>query len=154
MSALSPSPESQDQPSLLPRRKLRPFVIGERELDAGYREIRPEGELDLSVADRFQERLNAAAGEDVEVLVCLAGCDFIDSTGVAAIILAHKLMVGRGRRLFICHPSPEVSRILALTGLTDEGLVLDADDEVLARRFGHAVGRAAELPSRGDAGGA
>jgi anti-anti-sigma factor len=117
-------------------------VISERELDPGYREVRPEGELDLSVADRFQQRLNAAARDDVEVLVCLEDCDFIDSTGVAAIVLAHRLMVDRGRRLFICHPSPEVRRILALTGLTEEGLVVDASEEALAERFGHTVGRA------------
>lgn len=67
-----------------PWEKMRPFRISERQLDAGCREIRPEGELDLSVADRFQERLNAAVADDVEVRICLKDCDVIDSTGIAA----------------------------------------------------------------------
>jgi anti-sigma B factor antagonist len=102
---------------------MRVFRIGERDLEGGCREIRLEGELDLSVADRFQARLDAAILDDVEVLVCVEECDFIDSTGIAVIVLAHKLMANKGRHLVVCHPSAEVNRVLALTGLTDEGIV-------------------------------
>jgi anti-anti-sigma factor len=117
---------------------MRAFRICERDLGPECREIRLEGELDLSVAYRFQERLNAAAADDVEVLVCLGDCDFIDSTGIAVIVLVHKLMADKGRRLVVCHPSAEVSRILALTGLTAEGIVVDGTDEAM-KRFGHVV---------------
>lgn len=121
---------------------MRPFGISERELDAGYREIRLRGEVDLSVAERLQKRLHAAAVDDVDVLVCLGECDFIDSTGIAAIVLAHRLLADRGRRLFVCHPSPEVSRILSLTGLTEEGVVVADSEVALAERFGHVAGPA------------
>jgi anti-anti-sigma factor len=57
--------------------------------------MRVEGELDLSVVDQFQKRLDIAVIEDIEVLVCLERCDFIDSTGIAAIVSAHKLMASR-----------------------------------------------------------
>jgi anti-sigma B factor antagonist len=120
---------------------MRAFRISERDLDGGCREIRLEGELDLSIADRFQARLDAAISDDVEALVCLEDCDFIDSTGIAVIVLAYKLMANRGRRLVVCHPSAEVSRILALTGLTEEGMVFDSTDAALAERFGHVVSR-------------
>jgi anti-anti-sigma factor len=120
---------------------MRPFRISEVDLDPECREMRVEGELDLSVADRFKERLDAAAMEDVEVLVCLDQCDFIDSTGIAAIVLAHKLMATRGRRLLVCNPSDQVSRILAVTGLNDVGLICASTDAALAERFGHAVAR-------------
>jgi hypothetical protein len=33
---------------------MRAFRINERDLSGKCREVRPEGELDLSVADRFQ----------------------------------------------------------------------------------------------------
>jgi len=121
---------------------MRSFRISERDLNGECREIRLEGELDLSVADRFQARLNAIATYDVEVLVCLEDCDFIDSSGIAVIVLAHRLMADRGRRLFVCHPSPEVGRILALTGLIDEGVVVDGANganTALAERFGHVI---------------
>jgi anti-anti-sigma factor len=118
---------------------MRPFRISEVDLDSECREMRVEGELDLSVADQFQTRLDAAAMEDLEVLVCLEQCDFIDSTGIAAIVLAHKLLASRGRRLLICNPSGQVSRILAVTGLNDVGLIYASTDAALAERFGHAV---------------
>jgi anti-anti-sigma factor len=120
---------------------MRAFRINERDLSGKCREVRPEGELDLSVADRFQQRLNAAAGEDIDVLVCLEECDFIDSSGIAVIVLAHRLVTGRGRHLVVCHPSPEVSRILEMTGLVEEGIVVDGTDAALAERFGHVVSR-------------
>jgi anti-anti-sigma factor len=111
---------------------VRPFRISEVDLDPECREVRVEGELDLSVADQFQKRLDAAAMEDLEVLVCLDQCDFIDSTGIAAIVWAHKLMASKGRRLLVCNPSGQVSRILAVTGLSDNGLVYDGTDAALA----------------------
>lgn len=120
---------------------MRPFRISEADLDSECREIRVEGELDLSVADQFQTRLDAATREDIEVLVCLEQCDFIDSTGIAAIVMAHKLLESRGRRLLVCNPSSQVSRILAVTGLTDAGFVYASTDAALAERFGHAVTR-------------
>lgn len=134
--------------SSLPRAKspiavqqMRPFRIIEVDLDSECREMRVEGELDLSVADQFQKRLDAAAIEDIEVLVCLERCDFIDSTGIAAIVWAHKLMASRGRRLLVCNPSGQVSRVLAVTGLNGAGLIYASTEAALAERFGHAVTR-------------
>jgi anti-sigma B factor antagonist len=120
---------------------MRAFRIDERNLGGGCREVRLEGELDLSVVERFQQRLNAAVADDVDVLVCLEECDFIDSTGIAVIVLAHRLMAGKGRRLVVCHPSTEVGRILAMTGLVEEGIVVDGSNAALAERFGHVVSR-------------
>lgn len=101
------------------RRQMRAFRISERDLDSECRELCVEGELDLAVADQLKSRLEAAAAEDVEVLVRLDRCDFIDSTGIAAIAWAHQLMASKGRRLRVCNPSGQVGRVLALTGLSD-----------------------------------
>jgi stage II sporulation protein AA (anti-sigma F factor antagonist) len=123
---------------------MRTFRISERSLGGECREIRLEGELDLAVADRLHARLKAVAMDDVEALICLKDCDFIDSSGIAVIVLAHRLMAGRGRRLFVCHPSPDAGRILAMTGLTEEGIVVDGADgthTALADHFGHVVNR-------------
>jgi anti-anti-sigma factor len=121
--------------------EIRVFRTSERDLVGECREIRLEGELDLSVVERLQGRLDTAVADDVDVVLCLEECDFIDSTGVAVIVLAHRLMSAKGRRLLVCHPSAEVSRILALTGLIEEGIVVDGADTTLADRFGHVVGQ-------------
>ena len=102
---------------------MRAFRISEKDVDSGCRELRVEGELDLAVADQLERRLDAAAAKEVDVLVYLDQCDFIDSTGIAAIVAAHKLMASKGRRLVLCNPSGQVSRVLAVTGLSDNGLV-------------------------------
>jgi anti-anti-sigma factor len=126
--------------------QIRAFGISEVDLDAGPREVRVEGELDLSVADQLRQRLDAAVNEDVEVLVCLERCDFIDSTGIAAIVFAHQQLASRGRRLFICGPSRQVSRILTITGLNHVGLVYASAEKALAEGFGHI----AETPDEAD----
>lgn len=112
--------------------QMRPFRISEADLDSRCREVRVEGELDLSVADRLQERLEVAAGEDLDVFVSLERCDFIDSTGIAAIVAAHKLAASRGRRLCVCSPAGQVSRTLAVTGLSDVGLIYASLDAAMA----------------------
>lgn len=109
-------------------REIRPFRISEVDLDPECREVRVEGELDLSVADQLRERLDDAVLADVDVRVCLERCDFVDSTGIAAIVFAHRLMASKGRRLLLCNPSGQVSRILAVTGLNDVDLVYFTDD--------------------------
>ncbi len=111
---------------------MREFRITEKDVDSECRELRVEGELDLSVADRFQQRLDAAVAEELDVLVFLDQCDFIDSTGIAAIVRAHRSITGKGRRLLLCNPSGQVGRILAITGLSDNGLVRDSTDAALA----------------------
>jgi anti-sigma B factor antagonist len=125
---------------------VRAFRVAERDLDGECREIRVEGELDLSVAEQLQERLDLAAKGGVDVLVCLDKCDFVDSSGIAALVLAHKLIASRGRRLFVCHPTSQVHRILTLTGLTGDGLVFDCADGTLTERFGHVAGLPRESP--------
>ncbi len=115
---------------------MRRFRISEVDLDSECREMRVEGELDLSVAGQLQERLEAAASEDFEVLLSLEGCDFIDSTGIAAIVSAHKRMASNGRRLSVCNPSGQVSRILAVTGLSNAGFLYASIEAAMAERSG------------------
>ena len=139
MSVHQRSDRGRGSPSPNAPMPARPFRVSEVDPDPGCREVRVEGELDLSVADQFQRRLDAAASDDVEVLIRLERCDFIDSTGIAAIVFAHRLLAEKGRRLLICGPSRQVSRILTVTGLDHDGLVYPSAEEALAVGFGHAT---------------
>ncbi len=137
---------------------MRPFRISEQDLDPGARELRVEGELDIAVAGQLKSRLDAAAAEDVDVFVRLDECDFIDCTGLAAIVSAGKLMASKGRRLRLCNASAQVARLLDLTGLNDDGLACDPQETRLVRvswpdstsrrrRRSHAGCEAAHVPS-------
>jgi anti-anti-sigma factor len=105
-------------------------TITETEVGPGCSEVRVEGELDLAVVDQLQEALERCAGR--QTLVDLAGCEFIDSTGIAVLVRAHrKWRDDGGGRLAVHSASDHVRRVLAITGLNGIGLVFDSRDEAL-----------------------
>jgi anti-anti-sigma factor len=106
------------------------FRVSEREVAPGCREIRIEGELDLAVADQLQEAIARCRGE--QTLIDLADCDFIDSTGIAVIVRAHREWAeDGGGRLLVHSPCDQVLRILTITGLTGIGLVFESRVQAL-----------------------
>jgi anti-sigma B factor antagonist len=112
---------------------MQVFKLSEQEIRPGCRGIAVEGELDLSVADELRDTLERAIGESSEVLIRLETCDFIDSTGIAVIVGAHKRAAEEGKRaVAVCAPSSQVFRVLSVTGLTDNGLVFESVDDALA----------------------
>lgn len=111
---------------------MRQFNVTERDLRPGCREVKVEGELDLAVAGKLDEVLDAAAAQCTHVLIGLERCDFIDSSGIAAILRAHNRMQEEGHRLVVYAPTEQVLRVLTMTGLTRNGLVFDTAEEALA----------------------
>lgn len=110
---------------------LRNFKLTETELDSGQREVAVVGELDLAVAEQLQEAL--ARSRDVDTLVDLGACEFIDSTGIAVLIKAHQEAEATGRMLKIHSPTAQVLRVFTVTGLTDNGLVFESRETALSR---------------------
>lgn len=111
---------------------MKAFALTERTLEPDCHEILIEGELDLAVADRLREALDQARAAHDRVLIGLQGCEFIDSTGIAVIVQAHAQMAEQGGRLTVYGASSQVHRILAVTGLTQDGLVFASADEARA----------------------
>ena len=111
---------------------LRTFKLFERDLRPGCREIRVEGELDLAVADQLADGLARAKAECRHVLLGLNSCEFIDSTGIAAIVHAHNELAKRGGRLAVYAPEDQVLRVLSVTGLTSNGMVFESAEEALS----------------------
>jgi anti-sigma B factor antagonist len=111
---------------------LRAFNLTERDLRPGWREIQVEGELDLAVAEQLVDALTRAKSECQHLLIGLEGCEFIDSTGLAAIVHAHNEFAERGGRVAVCSPAAQVRRVLSVTGLTSNGLVFESTEEALS----------------------
>jgi len=111
---------------------LRTFKLIERDLRPGCREIRVEGELDLAVAEQLVDELARAAKECRHLLIGLEGCEFIDSTGIAAIVHAHNELGERGGRVAVYAPADQVLRVLSVTGLTSNGMVFESAEEALS----------------------
>jgi anti-anti-sigma factor len=96
------------------------FRIEESDTETGVRVIAIEGELDLAVAEQVQEAIDRSAGTN-RVLVDLAACEFLDSTGIAVLIRGREARVAEGGSLAICNPRDQVLRVLEVTGLTRLG---------------------------------
>lgn len=112
-----------------------PFEVRIGELEQGVRTISVRGELDLSTAPDLEGPLEEAleSGEG-SVLIDLAQCEFIDSTGIALIVRAwQRLDSGEnGRALVICSQNDQVRRVLEITGLELSIPVHTTRDEALA----------------------
>lgn len=104
--------------------------LTERRLADGATEIEVDGELDLSVADQLQKAIDEAGSGSM--LIDLRHCTFIDSTGIAVILRAHRQREEDGGRLIAHSPADQVLRIFTVTGLTGNGLVFADRDQASA----------------------
>jgi anti-sigma B factor antagonist len=75
------------------------------------------GELDVADAASVAAALVAVAARELAVIVDLAGLEFIDSSGVAALVLVRKQARRAGGDLLLAAPQDQVLRILAVTRL-------------------------------------
>jgi anti-sigma B factor antagonist len=77
------------------------------------------GELDVVDAAGVAAALAAVAAREPEIIVDLAGLEFIDSSGVAALARGRKLARHAGGDLLLAAPRHQVLRVLTLTRLID-----------------------------------
>jgi anti-sigma B factor antagonist len=89
-----------------------------------------ETRLDASVALAFKEAMRGrVAGHDGPVAIDMARVEFMDSSGLGALVAAMK-MLGGARRLELAGCRPIVARVLALTRM-DRVFVLHEDVDAM-----------------------
>jgi anti-sigma B factor antagonist len=76
-------------------------------------------ELDVVDAASVAAALAVVAARDRVVVIDLAGLEFIDSSGVAALVRARKHARHAGGDLMLAAPQQQVLRVLAITRLHD-----------------------------------
>lgn len=111
-----------------------PFETSTTEVD-GVRIVAVRGELDLSTAPDLEGPLDAAvAAPGAAVLIDLAECEFIDSTGIALIVRGWQQLAGNGGggRFAICAPNQQVRRVLDISGLDHSIPIHASRDEGIA----------------------
>ncbi len=80
--------------------------------------VRVAGEIDLATAPLLESRLLELCHEGVrQISVDMADTDFIDSTGLHALIVAVKSLRAQGGDLFVQSPSRKAARLLELSGI-------------------------------------
>ncbi len=103
---------------------MRRFNLSESEIWPGCLEIEVAGELDLAVTDRLEAALAGAAAAHHHVLLDLEACDFIDASGLGVLIRADRKLRDRGCQLLLYGVRGQVRRMLALTAVAEDGLVI------------------------------
>jgi anti-sigma B factor antagonist len=77
------------------------------------------GELDVTVAVRVVAELSVVAARERDIIVDLTGLEFIDSSGLAALVRVRKQVRHAGGELLLAAPQRQVLRLIALTRLID-----------------------------------
>jgi len=88
------------------------------------------GELDLADATAVAAALAAVTAREPQIIVDLAGLEFIDSSGVAALARGRRQARQAGGDLVLAAPQQKVMRVLAITRLTDAFSVYATVEEV------------------------
>lgn len=89
------------------------------------------GELDIASAPRFEEGLTEVEGDSPGVLVLdLRRVDFIDSTGLRAVIAADERARAAGRRFVIVRGPAAVERVFNVTQLDQRLDIVDDPESV------------------------
>ena len=102
------------------------------------------GQLDLAEAARVAAALAVVAAREPQIIVDLAALEFIDSSGVAALVRGRNLARRAGGELLLAAPQQQVLRVLTLTRLIDVFPLHATVDEAAGRsRHMAAAGAAA-----------
>lgn len=109
------------------------FQVRTDVLDGDVIAVAVIGELDQATVPSLREELDPAIDTRSEdLLLDLSGCEFIDSSGLAAFVSARERVTGAGRRFAVCCPESQVRKLLELTGLDRAMGLADSRDEALA----------------------
>jgi anti-anti-sigma factor len=103
--------------------------------DGGGQTLAVAGELDLANAGTLEAELERAAGDGAEpITVDLRELEFIDSTGIAVLVAAHRrLNDGAVRVRLVQSEAPAVRRVIEITGLEQELPFIDGAESSAAQ---------------------
>ena len=84
----------------------------------GFWDVSLQGELDVSTADKLKEHLHNLADEKILYMkINLENLDYIDSTGLGAMIGVLKKLKTDNKEIYIINPKSNVKKIFTITGL-------------------------------------
>ncbi len=98
---------------------MQPLAV-ERTSTEGVELVLVEGELDISTAPRLIGILNTAVQEALRSLVVdLSDVDFMDSTGLALLINAHRRLARRSKGFAVVCPPGPLRRVFEVTDMVE-----------------------------------
>ncbi len=102
------------------------FELSEEHPPSGAHVIDVHGEIHLSTAPDFSERLAAAIDRgSMAIVIDLSGVEFIDSTGLSVLLNGLRLVTQMDGRMAIVCANPTVLRLFQITSLDETFDIFD-----------------------------
>ena len=101
----------------------QPGIEVQREQDGARVVVAASGEIDMATVGGLRVELEQAAASGAEVWVDLTDVDFIDSSGLSALVVAHRTMSDGSMRFAVICPDGPARRALDVCGLGELLLV-------------------------------
>ena len=92
------------------------------------------GELDLASGSELEAALERVTPSTRVVVIDLRGLEFMDSTGLSIIVRAHQRLAEDGCELCLVRGTPQVQRLLDLTGVAERLRLVAAPEELISGR--------------------
>lgn len=110
------------------------FEVEELDVNGHTRVLDACGEIHVSTAPRFSDRLNAAIAEGKTALVLdLTRVEFIDSTGLSVLLNGLRRITRRHGAMALVCTNPTVLRLFEITRLDSTFEIYPTRDEALER---------------------
>jgi anti-sigma B factor antagonist len=94
------------------------FALAEEQLDGDTRVISVSGEIHVTTAPEFSQRLNDAIAAGTRgVVIDMSGVEFIDSTGLSVLLNGLRRVTRADGRLSLVVSNPTVLRLFEITKL-------------------------------------
>lgn len=111
--------------------RMRGLKIHNRELSDEWVSVEVEGEVDLATVKDLEQAIESAHDDQTGgVVVDLTGSSFMDSTGLKALVMAHRRFSAEGRPFAIAVSGGPVSRLLDLSGVNTTIQTVASIDEL------------------------
>jgi anti-sigma B factor antagonist len=110
------------------------FELSDESLDDATHLIAVRGEVHVSTAPEFSERLNEAiATGKTGVVIDMTDVEFIDSTGLSVLLNALRRVTRQQGRLALVVSNPTVLRLFEITRLDSTFDIAPTRDEAISR---------------------
>ncbi|MFP5364005.1 MAG: STAS domain-containing protein [Thermoleophilia bacterium] len=109
------------------------FELAEESSSEGAHVIRVRGEIHVSTAPEFAQRLSTAIdGGKTAIVLDMSGVEFIDSTGLSVLLNGLRLVTQTQGRMAIVCANPTVLRLFQITRLDDTFDIFDDRRQAIA----------------------
>ena len=100
------------------KRRMSMNIDSKLNNENGFWDVSLQGELDVSTADKLKAHLHNLADEKIlDMKINLENLDYIDSTGLGAMIGVLKKLKTDNKEIYIINPKSNVKKIFTITGL-------------------------------------